>query len=69
MAKVVSFGTYWQSYGRQSIVLPDSIDAGDPDAVREYILMKWDDIPLPSGDYVMDSAELDVESIEIEGGR
>ena len=66
--KKVSFGMYWQSYGRQTIDLPDDIDTSDKDAVLEYIKSVWDDIPVPEGDYVSCSDELDEESpLEIYG--
>ena len=62
MAKTVSFGMFWQSYGRQTIDLPDEIDASNQEAVIQYIKSVWDDIPLPSGSYVQESDELDEES-------
>lgn len=65
--KEVSFGMYWQTYGRQSLILPDDIDVNDIEAVKAYIMSQWDDIPLPDGDYVSESDELDEESIEITG--
>ena len=64
MSKYVSFGMYWQCYGRQTIEIPDDIDLKDINAVIEYIESKWENIPLPSGDYVSNSDELDKESIE-----
>ena len=60
--KKVSFGMYWQVYGRQAIELPDDIDETDIEAVKAYIREVWDDIPLPCGDYVSGSDELDEES-------
>ena len=62
MAKTVSFGMFWEAYGRQTIDLPDEIDANNQDAVIQYIKSVWDDIPLPSGSYVQESDELDEES-------
>ena len=56
-----------QVYGRQSLILPDDIDVNDAEAVKAYIMSQWDDIPLPDGDYVPGSDELDEESIEITG--
>ena len=58
----VSFGMYWQAYGRQVAEIPDM----QPENVPEYIKDHWDEFPLPEGDYVMGSDELDEESIEIE---
>ena len=58
----VQFGMCWQVYGRQTIDLPDDIDPTDILAVKEYILSNWDDIPLPSGDYICGSDEFDDES-------
>lgn len=63
----VSFGMYWQVYGRQFLILPDDIDVNDIKAVKAYIMSQWDDIPLPKGDYVSGSDELDEESITITG--
>ena len=56
----VSFGMYWQSYGRQEIDIPE-MQAED---VIPYIKDHWDEIPLPEGDSVMGSDELDEESLE-----
>ena len=56
----VSFGMYWTSYGRQEIEVPE-MQAED---VINYIKDHWDEIPLPEGDYVMGSDELDEESLE-----
>lgn len=63
--KTATFGMYWQEYGWQEIEIPDDIDDGDIEAVKDYILSKWDDIPLPIGDYVSSSDELDEESITV----
>lgn len=62
--KRVRFGMFWQCYGYQDIELPDDIDANDDKAVREYLKKIWDDIPLPDGDYVSCSDELDCEFVE-----
>ncbi len=66
MGTKVSFGVVWQMYGRQTIELPDTVNADDKQAVREYIESIWDDLPLPSGEYLMESDELDPDSIVIE---
>lgn len=63
--KTVKFGMFWQCYGYQTVELPDHIDADDPDAVKAYLESIWPDIPLPEGDYVPESDELDPESIEV----
>lgn len=65
MSKTVEFGMFWQAYGYQSIELPDEIDEKDMDAVKAYINEHWDEIPLPTGDYVTGSDELDTESIQV----
>lgn len=66
MANTVSFGMYWQAYGRQEVELPDDINPNDEDEVKAYILSIWDDIPLPGeGEYVDGSDELDEESLDI----
>ena len=57
----VSFGTYWQAYGRQTIEIPD-----DTEDIIEYLKDIWGEIPLPEGEYVSGSDELDEESIVIE---
>lgn len=56
----VSFGMYWQSYGRQEIEIPEM----QPEDIINYIKDRWSEIPLPEGDYVMGSDELDEESLE-----
>ena len=56
----ISFGMYWQVYGRTEIEVPE-MQAED---VIDYIKDHWDEIPLPDGDYVMGSDELDEESLE-----
>ncbi len=62
--KQVKFGMAWQCYGYQCIDLPDDIDVEDKTSVIAYIQGQWDDIPLPEGDYVSGSDELDEEFIE-----
>ena len=52
---------FWQVYGRQEIELPDDVDATNEDAVKAYIRSVWSGIPLPGGDYVDGSDELDEE--------
>lgn len=60
----ISFGMYWQAYGRQQWEVPDG--STEEEAIQ-YILRDWGDIPLPTdSDYVSGSDELDYESIEIE---
>lgn len=59
MSKQVTFGMVWQCCGRQTVELPDDIDAHDKDAVREYLESIWSEIPLPDGDYVEDSDTVD----------
>ena len=53
--KTVTFGMEWTVYGPQTIELPDDIDENDEQAVREYIIACWSEIPLPDGDYVPES--------------
>ena len=57
--KTVEFNMTWMMSGRQSIDLPDDIDAKDANAVRSYIKEHWDTILLPDGDYIADSDILD----------
>ncbi len=65
--RTVSFGMFWQCYGRQTISLPDDVP-DDDDSVLEYIQSVWDDVPLPDSDYVTGSDELDMEcDIRIHG--
>ena len=59
MSRQVTFGMVWQCCGRQTVELPDDIDARDKDAVREYLESIWSEIPLPDGDYVEDSDTID----------
>ena len=58
----ISFGMYWQAYGRQSIEIPDMPE----DEIQEYLEDHIDEIPLPEGDYIQGSDEIDKESIIIE---
>ena len=62
--KRVRFGMVWQCYGHQEVELPEYIDVNDEQALKEYLERIWDDIPLPEGDYVSGSDELDCEFIE-----
>ena len=64
MAKV-RFGMIWSVYGKQTIDLPDYINPDDGDAVKDYIETIWADIPLPEGEYIDNSVDLD-EDGEIE---
>ena len=59
MSKTVSFGMFWQEYGHCTVILPDEIDESDGKAVLDFIKNNWDDFPLPQGEYVMGSDELD----------
>ena len=61
----VNIGMVWQMFGTQCLDLPDDIDENDPDAVKAYILSKCDEIPIPEGEYIANSDELDEEYIEI----
>lgn len=65
MSKKVQFGVSYVCYGTQIIDLPDDIDENDIDAVIQYVDSVFPDLPLPVGDYVSDSDELDYESIEV----
>lgn len=65
MSKTVTFGMYWEEYGQQTIPLPDDVDDKNIDEVMEYIYEQFDEIPLPAGDYVFASCELDQENIEV----
>ena len=56
---IVEFGVYWQSYGRQKFRVPDGLTK---DEILEYLKEHWDEIPLPAGDYVSGSDELDYGS-------
>lgn len=64
MSKFVTFGLYYQAYGRTSLELPDEINENDTDAIRAYIKENWDSVPIPtSSDYIPGSDEMDEESI------
>jgi len=65
MSKKVQFGVTYMAYGTQIIDLPDDIDANDIDAVINYVESVFPDLPLPVGDFVNDSDELDYDSIEV----
>ena len=59
----VSFGMYWESYGRQEYEVPDGLNT---DEIIKYLKEHWDEIPVPEGDYIASSDELDEESVVIE---
>lgn len=65
MSKKVQFGVTYMAYGTQIIDLPDDIDENDMDAVINYVESIFPDLPLPVGDYVNSSDELDYDSIEV----
>lgn len=65
MSKKVQFGVTYMAYGAQIIDLPDDIDANDESAVINYVESVFPDLPLPVGDYVNNSDELDYDSIEV----
>ena len=54
-----SFGMYWQVYGTQTVNVP--INLNEKEAL-EYVKKHWDEIPLPEGDYVSGSDEIDEDS-------
>lgn len=58
----VSFGVYWQTYGRQTMEIPDMPE----EDVTDYLKDIWDEVPLPGGDYISGSDELDYDSVVIE---
>lgn len=63
---VVRYGSSWQMYDNDQILLPEDIDPQDKDAVIEWLKGVWEDIPLPSGgSYIQDSHELDEESVVV----
>ena len=65
--RTVTFAMSWTEYGIQSIEIPDDIDTSDIETVKEYIKDNWDDIPLPHGNYISGSDELDEDfPIEIQ---
>lgn len=65
----VTFGMFWQVYGQATVNLPENIDPNNREAVKEWLLANWSDMPMPSGgDYIPDSDELDPENIEVEPG-
>lgn len=65
MSKTVSYGVFYQAYGRATATVPDYIQTKD-EAI-EWLKEHWDELPLPeAADYVVGSDELDLESdIEI----
>ena len=54
-----SFGMYWQVYGTQTVNVP--INLNEKEAL-EYVKKHWDEIPLPEGDDVSGSDEIDEDS-------
>ncbi len=57
---VATFGMTWQVSGTQTFEIPDDIDLGNENAVSEYLLNHWSEIPIPeNGEYVGDSDSLE----------
>lgn len=58
------FGQYWQSYGRNSIEVPDDFTI---EQAQNYVKEHWDDIGLASSaNYVSDSDEADFDNCGFE---
>lgn len=56
--KRFNFGMCWKVYGTQSIEVPADFTY---EQAEQYVKDHWNEIPLPSGDYVEDSDEPDFE--------
>lgn len=64
MAKTLTFGVYYESWGRVTVDIPDEIQTKE-EAVK-YIQEHWDEVSFPKNtEYVDDSIEMD-EDGEIE---
>ncbi|MCM1363423.1 MAG: hypothetical protein NC215_00365 [Ruminococcus sp.] len=60
--KLVTFNMMWTMSGLQQWLVPVKICNQGDEAIKEYLLERWDEIPLPAeGKYVNYSDELDVE--------
>ena len=66
MSKKVSFGVVFQSYGTQTIDLPDSVAAKNEEAIKEYVESIFPELPLPEANYIPESDEIDWEQFEVE---
>lgn len=62
MAKEITVGMWYTSYGTLTTTIPDDIKNED---IPKYLEKHLDQLPLPSAEYVPDSEELDLESIKI----
>ena len=62
----VYFGMYYQVYGTVGFDVPDELKDATDEEIQGYIRKHWDEVPLPSGDYVPDSDEPDFENFEVE---
>lgn len=57
---IVKFSMTWYCYGETEAEVPDEVIEQGEDAIREYLLDNWVDIPLPDdGAYVAGSDEID----------
>ena len=57
---VATFGMTWQVSGTQKFEIPDDIDPMNGEAVSDYLLEHWSEIPIPeTGEYIWDSDTLD----------
>ena len=61
----VYFGMYYQVYGTVGFELPDEYKDATDEEIQNYIRMHWDEVPLPSGDYVPGSDEPDFENFKV----
>ena len=61
----ISYGTFYQVYGRS--ITDDIPEVTTVEEAEDWLREHWNELPLPTGaDYVMDSDELDEESIILE---
>lgn len=67
MPKTVTFGMFYEMYGRVSIDIPDYIDldcSNQKEQIIKYLNNIWNDIPLPKdAGYIPNSQRLDKDGI------
>ena len=61
--KKFTFGATYMCYGTTTINVPADFTQWQ---AEQYVREHWDDIPLPTGDYVPDSHEPDFEHSKLE---
>lgn len=61
--KKFTFGVVYQAYGDVTIDVPADLDLED---AKEYVKDNWGGMPLPDGEYILDSDEPDFSDAKFE---